>query len=455
MAQYGLLPPQSGYGLLGYDEKQARLDAFLSGLGNTSAALLAAGAPSTDPGNFGRNMAQVAPGFAQGFQNSMQNSRNRAFQDMQANMQQQQFAMQQKKQKDEEARLLAQDQAINAAFGVNAPSVQAANGLQGNRGILYAAAKANPSAFFDATIKNAMTPPKPRTANDYVKVKDGNGGFKYVLADKAEGMAGYVTPKSQSLKGVWDNQTGKSTFASDEQIASSNGRFMPIPNGMKVTTDGKGGLTLVSGTMAAGQGGGAGSFGEGMNRSLDDVIKGGLDSLQSLNAMDAAYDPSFSTLVGKGKNFWSAAQDRTGLVDIDPEDRQQLQKYTEWRANALQMASETLNRLSGAAVSPAEAERIQGFIPGADDSPIEFQTKLKRYREQIILSVLRAKHFRNAGGYTGEIWNATTLDGMKKIYNDRGDAIAEAYMQANPEAKAEQVKSAVRQRLTMEYGISI
>lgn len=111
MTQYGLLPPQSGYGLLGYDEKQARLDAFLNGLGNTSAALLAAGAPSTDPGNFGRNMAKIGPGFAQGFQGSMQNSRNRAFENTQM------AEMQRKRQQEEQAALARERLATARTMG--------------------------------------------------------------------------------------------------------------------------------------------------------------------------------------------------------------------------------------------------------------------------------------------------------------------------------------------------
>jgi len=81
MSEYGLLPPQSGYGLLGYDEKQARLDAFINSIGAMSPHLLAAGAASTDPGNFGRNMAQAGQAFSQTRQNSMANSRNTAIQD--------------------------------------------------------------------------------------------------------------------------------------------------------------------------------------------------------------------------------------------------------------------------------------------------------------------------------------------------------------------------------------
>lgn len=80
MTQYGLLPPAPN-NLLGYDEKQARLDAFINSIGAMSPHLLAAGAASTDPGNFGRNMGQAGQAFGQTHQNSMANSRNTAIQD--------------------------------------------------------------------------------------------------------------------------------------------------------------------------------------------------------------------------------------------------------------------------------------------------------------------------------------------------------------------------------------
>lgn len=101
MTQYGLLSPSQPQGLLNYDEKQSRLDAFINSIGAMSPHLLAAGAASTDPGNFGRSMAQAGQAFSQTHQNSLANSRSAALQDFSTRAQ---LAEYQRKRKQDMAR---------------------------------------------------------------------------------------------------------------------------------------------------------------------------------------------------------------------------------------------------------------------------------------------------------------------------------------------------------------
>ena len=105
----GLLAPQTHQpmGLLA-DPKMARVDAFFSGLGGAGARLIAAGSASTDPGNFGRQMAQVGPAYQHGFQNSMGKSRQAAFDDFRSRHLADQVGRQQKQQ-------VARDRLANAA----------------------------------------------------------------------------------------------------------------------------------------------------------------------------------------------------------------------------------------------------------------------------------------------------------------------------------------------------
>ncbi len=153
MTKYGLLsPPHSGGGgLLDFDEKQSRVDAFVQGLGAMSGNFLAAGASSTDPGNFGRNMANIGQSFGQTFNGSLNNSRAKAFQDIQVS------DMQRKRQREEQE-TLARDRYINSATMPNGPTNTAGQAQNTPMGLL---AKANPKAFVQSSMKNAMTSQSP------------------------------------------------------------------------------------------------------------------------------------------------------------------------------------------------------------------------------------------------------------------------------------------------------
>lgn len=147
MSEYGLLPP-TPTNLLGYDEKQARLDAFINSVGAMSPHLMAAGAPSTDPGNFGRNIGQAGQAFGQAHQSSLANSRNTAMQNLSTNAQMADYYR--KKKQD-----MARDRfAMAAAMG----GKDMAGRPVDNMGLLAAA---YPDKVAAAQAANAFTPQKP------------------------------------------------------------------------------------------------------------------------------------------------------------------------------------------------------------------------------------------------------------------------------------------------------
>ena len=65
---------------------QDRASAFLKGLGQLGAGLLAAGAPTTAPGQFAKGIAQGGQGFSQAFDQSLNQSRQRNVQDLNLQM---------------------------------------------------------------------------------------------------------------------------------------------------------------------------------------------------------------------------------------------------------------------------------------------------------------------------------------------------------------------------------
>ena len=65
---------------------QDRANAFLKGLGQLGSGLLMAGAPTTDPGQFAKGIAQGGQGFSQAFDQSLNQSRQRNVQDLNLQM---------------------------------------------------------------------------------------------------------------------------------------------------------------------------------------------------------------------------------------------------------------------------------------------------------------------------------------------------------------------------------
>jgi hypothetical protein len=88
--------------------------------------------------------------------------------------------------------------------------------------------------------------------------------------------------------------------------------------------------------------------------------------------------------------------DRAGF-GLDPDQAATLEKYTSWQRGVLENLSTTLNRLSGAAVSPEEYDRIASALPNMEDSPVQFQRKLGDVREKVMLSAMRAHYFMKNG----------------------------------------------------------
>lgn len=89
--------------------------------------------------------------------------------------------------------------------------------------------------------------------------------------------------------------------------------------------------------------------------------------------------------------------------DLNPEDKERLDAYTEYRAAAYDHMSTILNQLSGAAISPAEAERLLKSLPdpgtgiGGGDSPTKFQSKLDRAEKTARMALARYSYALSQG----------------------------------------------------------
>jgi len=276
----GLLDPYSPGGLL--DPGMARRDAFLRGLGALGSHLISAGAPSTDPGNFGRQVAMGGQAMNQAYGSSMDQSRQYAMQDLKTRLAMEQYKRDKQKQ-------LAQDRLANAVD-------MGGKDMAGNPVDIRAmAASAAPGEYAKGLIGAQFAPPDlPNKAKEYqYAVQNGYNGdyMQYINDTKQAGVTvntgdanadptwgtapngmvwartqqgdvatqpndqGYVTPIAVPIAGTPDAQAAQQEKAAAEKnqrqkkqsadiVVDDIGRALKIAQDSPVTTTGVGGYWL-------------------------------------------------------------------------------------------------------------------------------------------------------------------------------------------------------------------
>ncbi len=104
------------------------------------------------------------------------------------------------------------------------------------------------------------------------------------------------------------------------------------------------------------------------------------DLKSRLDTIAAGFRPEFLTFegqLGQGVNaFRERFLESFGFGELSPEQRQALQEFTTFKRDTVNNLSLFVADLSGAAVTPEEARRLGQSLPGVDDSPTQFQSKL-------------------------------------------------------------------------------
>jgi len=134
-----------------------------------------------------------------------------------------------------------------------------------------------------------------------------------------------------------------------------------------------------------------------VKKNLQNSIQQADKSLTILNTVADLYDPSMSQL---GSRFSLAlANFQSGLgIPLSQQEQAELNNFLQTSAVASQEFNETLQRMSGAAVTESESERFKPVLinvgsvdnPFSGDSPAEIQAKLSTQRSVILSTKIRA-----------------------------------------------------------------
>ena len=112
------------------------------------------------------------------------------------------------------------------------------------------------------------------------------------------------------------------------------------------------------------------------------------DTLAGLNRIDATMRNEYLTIPEK---IWQEAAElgeKWGF-DQSPETKARMYAYNTGRRNVASTLNAYINDLSGAAVSPDEAIRLQKALPKDDDGPVKFRAKLDGVLSEVRNTVAR------------------------------------------------------------------
>jgi hypothetical protein len=291
-----------------------------------------------------------------------------------------------------------------------------------------------------------------------------------MMRAKAGAEAGIAAPQPTSSQGklVADQRAG---FLTPEQVTAANAPKAPssyeeFTRAQKdpafaeflKSRKGKGlSVTLPDGTVVemggAGGGVGPGELSGPTKNKLQESIVQATDELDRLNSIGQDFDPKFLQIPGRLKGGALKVKDLAGgmLGEMSPEETQYLSKFSTFKADAAKNLSLILNRLSGAAISPAEGERLKKGIPNEEDSPTQFIAKYQAAVKDSSRAIMRANWaLKNGIGVQSveQLSKTMPLAGIDQVYAERANAIWQE-MGATPETKAQAVQQA-----NAEFGLA-
>lgn len=186
---------------------------------------------------------------------------------------------------------------------------------------------------------------------------------------------------------------------------------------------------------------------------LQTSIVDSTNDLDALNSVRKNFDPKFLTIPGRFKGGALKIKDMAGgmLGELTPEETDFLKNFSTFKANASKNLSAILNRLSGAAISPAEGERLKKGIANDEDSPTEFMAKYDASVRDLTRGVMRANWaLKNGIGVKSveQLSAAMPLDQIDGVYKSRANEIWQG-MGGKPETKQKAIEQANK-----EFGVA-
>jgi hypothetical protein len=115
------------------------------------------------------------------------------------------------------------------------------------------------------------------------------------------------------------------------------------------------------------------------------------------------FDPTFLELGTKLSNWWASGKAKIDSDLLGDDEKRGLNKFAQFQSRALGNLNRLLNELSGAAVSPQEAERLRAELPDPGsgwfdgDDPVSFRSKMERILTDANAALARYRFYQATG----------------------------------------------------------
>ena len=176
--------------------------------------------------------------------------------------------------------------------------------------------------------------------------------------------------------------------------------------------------------------------------------------LQRVEDIERSFRPEYQQIPTQGVNWARGMYERFGGT-LSPDSQRQLSEYTGFRSRAFNELTQTLRQMSGAAVTPSEAERLLQVIGDpSSDSPTQFRTKIAETLRAVRLANARLHHYLRSGlspSFRSDAEGGpVALSDMEGVIRQRADQLgAELQRQGVPDAD---IIRRIRATITSEFG---
>ena len=197
----------------------------------------------------------------------------------------------------------------------------------------------------------------------------------------------------------------------------------------------------------------------GAQTRLQNQVVNEVGFLDGLRRTQDLFQREFQTTPARLRDFFSGTAERLGF-EVDPTERQFLERYQAFRREAFNTLSERLNALSGAAITEQEAQRLLRTIPNPGtglfdgDSPSQFVGKMNQAIKASQLIIARRTFMLRNGidfDFSSGDPAPVSLAQTEALMERRGQELKQQFMDEGLSEDAARVRAA--EQTAREFGL--
>jgi hypothetical protein len=200
--------------------------------------------------------------------------------------------------------------------------------------------------------------------------------------------------------------------------------------------------------IVRGTGAGKGKLGRRATGDLESKTIDASSLLFRAKEIENSFNPKFLEYGTQFKQAGLGLAEKAGMK-LTPEQKQQKEEFITFKQTTFDNLNRFLNEISGAAVNEHEMKRLRHSMPIMNDSPTEFNKKLKNTMKMARHSIARYTYIKKNGFKLSDI----SLDEVPSLMKERGLEIANTLRANNPGFDKEKIMKEAQKLLADEFGL--